>query len=181
MTRESDSGTRTPEGPDAFSPTTQLATFADDESRWNTAIRVADATARNALASPELRDGILVVQLDTHELYMRNGSDWDLVYEPDTGWTSLTLVNSWTVSGGLTPQYRRIGNRVTLRGRTTGGSSTTIATLPAGFRPATATRLPVSEAGTSGVSNMTINTDGTIVTTATSNSPYLDAVTFLVA
>jgi len=82
MTRESDSGSRTPEGPDAFSPTTQLATFADDEARWNNFARVANASARNALVAPELRDGILVEDLDTHMIWQRVGSGWVLITQP---------------------------------------------------------------------------------------------------
>jgi hypothetical protein len=70
MVRESASGSRTPEGPDAFSPTTQLATFADDEALWNNVIVRANAAARNALAVPELRDGILVIQEDDWSIWL---------------------------------------------------------------------------------------------------------------
>ena len=70
------SGTPVPQGPDSFAPTTQLKTAFDEEARWNTVIRVANATARNALASPELRDGIIAVQLDDHSVWLRLTGSW---------------------------------------------------------------------------------------------------------
>jgi hypothetical protein len=55
---------------------------------------------------------------------------------PDSGWVNMTLLNSWVVGDGLTPQYRLIGNRVTLRGVATGGTAgDDIAVLPGGYWP----------------------------------------------
>jgi hypothetical protein len=57
----------------------------------------------------------------------------------DTGWKNLTL-NSTCTTGGYsgTPQYRKIGNHVYIRGSvsvTASSSTILIATLPEGFRP----------------------------------------------
>jgi len=58
----------------------------------------------------------------------------------DSGWiTGPSLLNSWVVSGA-TPAYRRIGNRVTLRGmadNVLANNSTIGFVLPVGFRPTT--------------------------------------------
>lgn len=74
--RESASGSRTPQGTDAFSPTSQLADFADDEARWNWLTTGSDATARNTLSSPELREGLYFLQLDNGVLYRYAGGAW---------------------------------------------------------------------------------------------------------
>lgn len=97
--------------------------------------------------------------------------------EADSGWLTLALVNSWAVSGGLTPQYRKINGQVFIRGRVTGGSATTIATLPSGYRPAAIRRFACSGGGATDLGNVSVNADGTL-TTATTNSPYLDVISF---
>lgn len=76
----SDSGTPSPQGTDAFSPTTQLASLVDAEADWNTVTRVADATSRNALTAPELRDGVMAVQESDHSIWLYNGTSWQPVY-----------------------------------------------------------------------------------------------------
>lgn len=58
----------------------------------------------------------------------------DDVRVSDTGWTNVTLVNGWS-GGGSTPRYRRVGRVVYIEGMVSGGTSNTIFTLPAGFRP----------------------------------------------
>jgi hypothetical protein len=104
MVRESASGSRTPEGPDAFSPTTQLATFADDEALWNNVIVRANAAARNALAAPELRDGILVVQEDDGSIWEcldASGPTWIRVFTQHNRQTDTTnsLIDAITQTG----------------------------------------------------------------------------------
>lgn len=53
----------------------------------------------------------------------------------DSGWQDLPLTNSGDAVSFDIPQYRKIGNRVTIRGSVLGSAATSFATLPAGFRP----------------------------------------------
>lgn len=59
----------------------------------------------------------------------------------DSGWISLTLNEGWSMNDYTTeqPMYRKVGNLVMLRGlvNATTAAGNLIATLPAGFRPAT--------------------------------------------
>lgn len=59
----------------------------------------------------------------------------------DSGWLDLTLSDGWSATEYATekPMYRKIGKTVMLRGlvNATSAAGVTIATLPAGFRPAT--------------------------------------------
>ncbi len=52
-------------------------------------------------------------------------------------WINLTLVNGWQAAAPtMTPQYRKIGDNIQMRGSITGGATgSTIATLPVGYRP----------------------------------------------
>jgi hypothetical protein len=138
--RESASGSRTPQGSDAFSPTAQLADFADDEAQWNNVIVKDDATARNAMSAPELRTGILVSQKSDESLWLCTdaaGPDWVKVgssrasgtITPATGYTvqaasDITKENDVVVL--VLDVIQNVGNFT---------SNTDIATLPAGFRP----------------------------------------------
>lgn len=56
----------------------------------------------------------------------------------DSGWLDMTLAEGWTIPYATDkPQYRKIGNRVYLRGLVNGAKTAgmTIATLPTGYRP----------------------------------------------
>lgn len=57
----------------------------------------------------------------------------------DTGWVDCSLGNGMSVAGGRTPQVRRIGNIVYMRGRVTTSTQWTqhdsIVRIPDGFRP----------------------------------------------
>jgi hypothetical protein len=66
-------------------------------------------------------------------------------------------------------------NRVWLRGwaKRTSGAGTTIATLPAGYRPAKPCAVTVTVLGAQ--ESVTVNTDGTIVSTASANAVSLTA------
>lgn len=127
----------------------------------------------------------------------------------DTGWITPTMQNSWVdYAGGYTPTaYRRIGNRVFLRGLVKAGTvNTSMFTLPVGFRPpyilladgvfSTVTR--ASGAATSGTAHthaitymdmscrININANGTVVQHQsagnTNDNVYvsLDNINFLV-
>lgn len=58
----------------------------------------------------------------------------------DSGWLDIPLNSGWSMNDYTTdkPQYRKIGNRVMLRGivSATAEAGNAIATLPIGFRPA---------------------------------------------
>lgn len=61
---------------------------------------------------------------------------------PENAWAAMTLANGWANQDTTNYQaagYQKIGNRVYLRGYITGtaATSSTIATLPSGFRPTT--------------------------------------------
>lgn len=67
-------------------------------------------------------------------------ADWvfSIVAFKDTGWINLTIVNNWAAGAGAsTPQYRKIGSVVYLRGSVVAdGDETNVAfaTLPEGFQ-----------------------------------------------
>lgn len=85
--------------------------------------------------------------------------------EYDTGWVDLTLVNGWTVAGGLTPRVRRIGREVHMEGRVTGGSAAQVATLPPGMAPGqTLTRTVVNggHSGSPAFTTLSIASTGTL-------------------
>jgi len=81
-------------------------------------------------------DGMRMWVTDEDIWYQWSGSAW---VADDTAWANLTLTNSWAVSGGLTPQWRRVKGIVYLRGKaqhTTFASNNTAAfTLASGSRP----------------------------------------------
>lgn len=94
---------------------------------------------------------------------------WTTANLDDSGWQTLTLSNSWTNQGG-SPTFgpaacRRFGAHVMLRGLLVPGNTTdgtTMFTLPAGYRPATAMRFPVVSNGSSTTPQLQVNTDGTV-------------------
>lgn len=98
---------------------------------------------------------------------------------PDSGWINLPLLNGWTSASGRTVQYRKIAGIVYMRGRAIGtaSSSTTMGTLPAGYRPGQNGRwLTISASGGSAVAVTNVNTTGDIV--ANQLEPNLESVTF---
>lgn len=81
----------------------------------------------------------------------------------DSGWISLSLVNSWVqydTTYGV-PAYRKVGNIVYLKGLIKNGSSAVIATLPAGYRP-TERFLGVSNNYPNVSCRIDVDTDGVI-------------------
>lgn len=70
-----------------------------------------------------------------------NGSVWSS-WEGDTGWVSLTNATGWNDFSGNDLEVRRIGKSVRCRGRAertgadlVGTATSTMATIPAGYRP----------------------------------------------
>lgn len=100
----------------------------------------------------------------------------------DTGWVNCSLGYGMSVAGGRTPQVRRIGNVVHMRGRIVTSTQWTqhdsIVTIPEGFRPSrdeafiqssTGTyryRIEVMQAGNVVANAITNNTNGNAETTA---------------
>ena len=101
----------------------------------------ADLAALDAY--PYKRAGLKGYALDSKREYAHDGVGWR-VSGGDTDWVNITSAGTgWTIaSGDLSPQVRRIGDHVFVRGFlvVSGAVSlTTIATLPAGFAPSRAT------------------------------------------
>lgn len=91
----------------------------------------------------------------------------------DTGWINLPLINGWAIASGQTPQARRVGLDVELRGRVSGGSGS-VTTLPEDFRPSrTANRIVREGALTTSVL-LTIGTDGSLNPAAGTGQINLD-------
>lgn len=97
----------------------------------------------------------------------------------DSDWITISsFSNSW-VAGSVTPAYRKVGNRVQLRGRITSGTANTTAfTLPATYRPATNQSL-VSVSNTPAVNQVSVDTSGN-VTPQLSVTTSLDCVSFYI-
>ena len=70
-------------------------------------------------------------------------------HEVDTGWIDIPLNDGFIARENHTPQYRKIGNKVYLRGqivKTLEGNGINITTLPVGFSPT----IPCQKTGLSG-------------------------------
>jgi hypothetical protein len=70
----------------------------------------------------------------------------------DSGWQAIAPANGWAAFAGYTtPAYRKVGDRVYLRGLFSGGTATdgtTLLTLAAGYRPAGQERFAMSTSAT---------------------------------
>ena len=86
----------------------------------------------------------------------------------DTGWIDCTLKSGWSAVTDFTPQRRKIGPVVYLRGRAQSGSGACI-TLPAGWRPAQVMRL-AGQTTTGAADSIRIDTNGDVTS---SSSSYL--------
>jgi hypothetical protein len=93
----------------------------------------------------------LALAVDTGLEYKWSGSVWALTFF-DTGWITPTLLNSWGVSGGLTPQYRVKDGVLYARGQATGGAANSVI-----YQIADASYRPVGQT----FKTITPNTDGT--------------------
>lgn len=108
----------------------------------NTFANVRAGTARADLTPGQLRDGLLYVETNNGDVYMRRAGGWKRILG-DTDWTQLPFSNSWINFGGGAygdVRYRRLNGVVYVSGVTKGGDivpGRTMGTLPAGFRPST--------------------------------------------
>jgi hypothetical protein len=98
-------------------------------------------------------------------------------------WNNMTLLNSWaTLAGFATPQYRRVPSPsgcVQITGLAQNGTSNSVlATLPTGYRPANAHRIPIYAFGgsmniTTETPGMTINTNGNLSILGATNATFV--------
>lgn len=103
-------------------------------------VRRGTANDRTNLTAGQMRDGMLFVETDTGDVYLRRSGAWKHVLG-DSGWVALPMSNSWINFGGGSygnARYRRINGIVHHTGLIKGGDivpGRTIGTLPTGFRP----------------------------------------------
>lgn len=93
----------------------------------------------------------------------------------DSGWQDLTLNNAdYVFSEAEKPQYRKIGNKVTLRGCIKGTATGEIVTLPSGFRPSAPRVIATNALTASRCYAVALNiTTGGVVTFATKGTATL--------
>lgn len=102
-------------------------------------ITVETTLDRDNLPAPH--EGMVCFVEADNTYYGRVGGEWVVLWS-DTGWVNVSLASDWTVQGGGTPQVRRIGKLVYMRGtvRPTSGNvpsgASMVGTIPVGFRPA---------------------------------------------
>ena len=101
-----------------------------------------------------------------------------------TAWVAPALLNGWVNAGGAlqVAQYRKIGDRVFVRGQVkNGGNNTPAFTLPAGFRPPATHYFPALVAGGVAGGFVTLTVDGNLtITTPTTAQVGFDVVSFSV-
>jgi hypothetical protein len=136
-----------------------------------------------------------IVQIGTYTpAYMNNtafiiNKDASRIYDPiqkkditpNPAWIPLTLENGWTQNvgtGAAVAAYRKIGNRVQIKGFVigTGATASTIATLPEGYRPSEYIRHCTFDAGTALI-KLRLLTSGALLcdmTPYTSNNLVID-------
>lgn len=85
----------------------------------------------------------------------------------DSGWQNISRASGYNAGSLGTPQYKKVGNQVFIRGswstsNSIGSSSVVLGTLPSGYRPPYDTRWIVPENGTGYIGRISIATDGDI-------------------
>lgn len=102
----------------------------------------------------------------------------------DSGWTNVTFQNSYSAQNSTSVSYRKIGNRVFLRGQPGNGgtlNTNTMFTLPSGYRPAQGCIFTCPN-GSTNVVKATLATDGTFgISVVGSATSYIgiDGISFL--
>lgn len=94
---------------------------------------------RLALLPGQIRDGMMFLETDTGDVYLRRLGSWARVLG-DTGWQNLPAYNTgWSTEGSDTPQYRVLNGVLYFRGRIDATSGAVqepfTAALPTGTRP----------------------------------------------
>lgn len=99
------------------------------------------------------------VSLDDAVEHVFDGTDWQ---EQDTGWQTPTLASPWTASSQA-PRYRRINGVVYLDGRVEdGAASSTIFTLPVGYRPSQALFIRTTQGGINADARLQVAAGGVV-------------------
>lgn len=100
----------------------------------------------------------------------------------DSDWITISsFTNSWT-AGSRAPQYRKIGNRVQLRGLIVAGGSSagnSAFLLPNNYKP-TQNHLFAVGNSAGGTSSVTVGSDGTVVGNTGGSTWSLDTISFYV-
>lgn len=123
-------------------------------------------------------DPAVVAGKDHPTRFSERVRDWIAALSPsgasvyDTGWVDITLVNGWTVASGLTPQVRRVGRQVRIRGRVSGGSGA-ITTLDSQFRPDAQHQSAIRDGSGNNVGIIIVSPAGAI-TVGTATTPNID-------
>jgi hypothetical protein len=101
-----------------------------------------------------------------------------------TPWVAPALLNGWVNAGGViqVAQYRKIGDRVFVRGEVKNGSNNTpVFQFPVGFRPPASLYFPALVAGGVAGGFLTLTADGNLtITTPTTAQVGLDICNFSV-
>ena len=103
-----------------------------------------------------------------------NYEEWKEISTNDTGWLNLPLSSGIVVDSGLTPQYRKIGNRVFIRGSVKNilNGNSVIGTLPVGFRPVLQNHHYATFTNTNACASFNISTDGRIIYQGNSTNTF---------
>lgn len=137
-----------------------------------TPIPVRDQAGRDALAN--LRVGDRVERLDiAGEIDRWDGTSW---VQGDTGWSALTLQNSWVAFGGAyeTAKVRRLAGVVFVEGIVKSGTiiaGTVIFNLPVGYRPAAQHMFTVTSNYAIGV--LEVKANGDVIAGAIPSNTFL--------
>jgi hypothetical protein len=131
---------------------------------------------------PASTASILLGALNAQVIFVSEGTNWYLTGgAQDSGWITPSLTNSWTDSN-VPPAYRKIANRVTLRGNLStaaGGSTGTSAfAIPSGYQPAIIATLVAASPGAT-AAYVTASTGLIVAWTGSSTYLSLDGMTYL--
>lgn len=142
MVYTSISGVQVPDATDGFNPPAQFKTWVDKASEYDYYLPVADLTERNALAAPELREGLLVAVKSENALYYYTGAGWSEVWQDSNQTVNISNFGAnWTAgTGAQVPRIVRQGNICNLYGAVTfgtGASTNNILTIPLALQPTT--------------------------------------------
>lgn len=120
---------------------------------------------QNSLSTAQLNacnSGITSTKVSTYDGYATSKQD----KISDTGWVNITLASDVSVGTlGGTPQYRKVGNHVFIRGGykgTKGSGTLTLGTLPTGVRPLNNV-YDFNSIGGTRIARTYVNTSGNIV------------------
>lgn len=138
------------------------------------------ASAGNSTSGAPLLDGVSLLERISN--LEREGESALTI---DTGWTAPTFLNSWVnygAGGWSTAAYRKVGNRVYLRGLVKDGTlGAAVFTLPSGYRPTAGLHFGVICSDTTVPGKAQVLADGSVVASTGANSHFsLDEISFFV-